>query len=151
MFNVIKYHKTVSFNTVDTVLNKLFCQAMHRVQCDRSPVCWNCAVKKITSNKHTCWRCSASSVSSRDHLVKDPVLDLCARNYLAKGKLNPADLEELRQSRLGNAGLDLSSMVTNGVLMARKQLVILAKQPVGVAVAEDEVLVVSQGNVLRFS
>jgi len=126
-------------------------KAMHRVQCDRSPVCWNCAVKKITSNKHTCWRCSASSVSSESHLVKDPVLDLCAREYLARGKLNAADLEELRQSRLGHVGLDLGSLVTNGVLMARKQLVILAKQPVGVAIAEDEVLVVSQGNVLRFS
>ena len=148
MFNV---HVIKVFPSILATSLTSFFQAMHRVQCDRSPVCWNCAVKKITSNKHTCWRCSASSVSSESHLVKDPVLDLCARDYLAKGKLNPADLEELRQSRLGNVGLDLNSLVANGVLMARKQLVILAKQPVGVAVAEDEVLVVSQGNVLRFS
>ena len=108
-------------------------------------------MKKITSNKHTCWRCSTSSVSSISHLVKDPVLDLCARDYLAKGKLNSADLEALRQSRLGTVGLNLGSLVTNHVLVAHKQLVISARQPVGLAVAEDEVLVVSQGSVLRFS
>ena len=108
-------------------------------------------MKKITSNKHTCWRCSASSVSSISHLVKDPVLDLCARDYLTKGKLNPTDMKALRQSRMGKVGLNLGSLVTNGVLVAHKQLVISARQPVGLAVAEDEVLVVIQGDVLRFS
>jgi len=126
-------------------------KAMHRVQCDRAPVCWNCAVKKITSNKHTCWRCSTSSVSSISHLVKDPVLDLCARDYLTGGKLNLADMEALRQSRMGTVGLNLCSLVTNGVIVAHKQMVISARQPVGLAVAEDEIMVVSQGDVLRFS
>ena len=124
---------------------------MHRVQCDRSPVCWNCAVKKITSNKHTCWRCSASPVSSISHLVKDPVLDICARDYLAKGKVKAADMEALRQSRMGTVGLNLGSLVTNHVLAAHKQLIISARKPVSLAIAKDEVLVISQGDVLRFS
>ena len=143
----------MSFNTQYSAhcVFEMFLQAMHRVQCDRAPVCWNCAVKKITSNKHTCWRCSASSISSSSHLVKDPVLDLCARDFLDNRKLNPADLEALRQSRMGTVGLDLCSLVTNGVLVAHKQLVIPARQPVGLAVAEDEVLVISQGNVQCFS
>ena len=108
-------------------------------------------MKKITSNKHTCWRCSASPVSSISHLVKDPVLDLCVRDHLSKGKLSPADMEALRQSRMGTVGLNLCSLVTNGVIVAHKQLVISVKQPIGLAVAEDEVMVVSQGDVLRFS
>ena len=52
---------------------------------------------------------------------------------------------------MGTVSLDLGSLVTNGVLVAHKQLVISARQPVGLAVAEDVVLVISQGNVLRFS
>ena len=108
-------------------------------------------MKKITSNKHTCWRCSTSDVSSTTHLVKDPVLDIAMRKYLVEGKLNSTDLGMLRQSRAGTLGLDLCSLVSNNVLIAQKQSVITVKQPVSLAVVQNEVLVVSQGQVLRFS
>ena len=107
-------------------------------------------MKEITLNKHKCWKCPASPVYTDTHIVKDPLLDLCARQYL-QGKMNPADLKDLRQSRMGTIGLDLGALVNNGVIVAHKQFVISARQPVSLAIAGNDVFVVSQGHVLHFS
>ena len=49
------------------------CQKAMRLKCDKSPVCWRCAVKKITST-HVCWKCGELKISSGVHLIRDDSL-----------------------------------------------------------------------------
>jgi len=48
----------------------LLCRKAARLSCSNNPVCWNCAVKKITICHH-CWECGESSITTELHLVQD--------------------------------------------------------------------------------
>ena len=76
---------------------------MHRLVCDGTEVCWNCAVIKLTSTRQ-CWRCMQSPVYTT-HLVKDLVLDMYVKEFLTTGRLDPAHLQTLKNLKLDPAHL----------------------------------------------
>ena len=97
---------------------------MSRLVCDRSPVCWNCAVTRINSS-HKCWQCGQAPVYTVSHLQKDPVLDMYVREFLDTGRLDPAHTSALRNSR-----------AEDGRIEVKQEEVVAPKIEVGEEVAE---------------
>ena len=58
------------------------CRKAARLRCSNNPVCWNCAVKKITKC-HRCWKCGESSITTEVHLVQYYELRKIIKEFLA--------------------------------------------------------------------
>ena len=86
---------------------------MSRLVCDRSPVCWNCAVTRINSS-HKCWQCEQAPVYTVSHLLKDPVLDMYVREFLDTGRLDPAHTSALRNSRAEDGTIEVKQEEVEG-------------------------------------
>ena len=56
--------------SVKCSLCSCLCRKAMRLVCNKSPACWGCAVKEITST-HTCWQCGEINISSGKHLFRD--------------------------------------------------------------------------------
>ena len=69
-----------------------------RVACSSSPVCWGCAVKKITST-HVCWQCGEMNISTDTHLVRDQVLRSFVEQFVKTGKLDPVHERALKNGQ----------------------------------------------------